>query len=83
MHHIIAVIFTVALLGCATPLPKNPAVIGMTFIQVLNETNWGHPDTVNRTITAAGQSEQWVYRGAYGKGQYLYFTNGVLTAIQN
>ena len=53
--------------------------IGMTAKQVLEESNWGKPKRVNRTTTARGTSEQWVY----GDGNYLYFENGVLTAIQN
>ena len=52
--------------------------IGMTTSQVLNKTHWGGPSSVNRTITPAGVGEQWVY----GMGQYLYFVNGRLKAIQ-
>lgn len=40
---------------------------------------WGHPIDINRTIVRGLTSEQWVY----GWGTYLYFDNGVLTAIQN
>lgn len=40
---------------------------------------WGTPDDINRTTTAAGTREQWVY----GYSSYLYFDNGVLTSIQN
>lgn len=42
------------------------------------ESSWGKPQRVNRTITAQGTREQWVYGG----GNYLYFDGGVLTAIQ-
>lgn len=52
-------------------------LIGMYKEEVL-ESNWGRPGKINTTITARGTSEQWVYRGGY-----LYFENGVLTAIQN
>lgn len=76
-------LLALSLTGCATPLPQKPAVIGMTPDKVKTETNWGSPSSVNRTITARGESEQWVYRGAMGKSQYLYFVNGKLTAIQN
>ena len=55
------------------------ARIGMSADTVLKKTSWGQPSSVNRTTTAAGTREQWVYGG----GNYLYFTNGVLTAIQN
>ncbi len=50
--------------------------IGMTADQVREA--WGSPAQINTTTTRQGQSEQWVY----GVGQYLYFDNGVLTAIQ-
>jgi hypothetical protein len=59
------------------PLPG--ARIGMTTKQVRERTSWGEPDDINSTTTAYGTSEQWVYGG----GNYLYFTNGRLTAIQN
>lgn len=58
-------------------LPK--AKIGMTAKQVLDQSSWGSPDKINRTTTAQGFREQWVYRS----DAYLYFTNGKLTAIQN
>ena len=53
--------------------------IGMTSDQVLKETSWGKPRSVNRTTTTRGTREQWVY----GYPNYLYFENGVLTSIQN
>ncbi|MCF8275688.1 MAG: DUF2845 domain-containing protein [Flavobacteriales bacterium] len=43
------------------------------------EESWGKPNDINRTITENLVSEQWVYPN----GQYLYFENGVLTAIQD
>lgn len=52
--------------------------LGMTQDDVL-ASSWGRPERVNRTITASGTSEQWVYGGH----NYLYFENGVLTSIQN
>ena len=42
-------------------------------------SSWGKPQEINTTTTAHGVREQWVYRGY----NYLYFTDGVLTAIQN
>ena len=51
--------------------------IGMTKEQA--EVAWGIPEKINKTITLAGSSEQWVY----GLSSYLYFDNGILTAIQN
>ncbi len=40
---------------------------------------WGEPEDINRTTTRYGTSEQWVY----GLGCYVYFENGVVTAIQD
>jgi hypothetical protein len=52
--------------------------VGMTAKQVLS-SNWGRPESVNRTTGSYGTHEQWVYGG----GNYLYFENGILTSIQN
>ena len=41
--------------------------------------SWGEPDDINTTTGSYGTHEQWVY----GNGNYLYFENGKLTAIQN
>jgi hypothetical protein len=49
---------------------------GMTTEQV--KEAWGKPEKINETITRFGRHEQWVY----GIGQYLYFEDGRLTAIQ-
>lgn len=51
--------------------------VGMSEQDVL-ASSWGRPRKINRTTRASGVSEQWVYDGGY-----LYFDNGVLTAIQN
>lgn len=51
--------------------------VGMTQAEAMG-SNWGKPKRINTTITAAGKHEQWVYGGA----NYLYFENGILTAIQ-
>ena len=53
--------------------------IGMTEREVINGTNWGRPLERRRTTTAGGTREQWIY----GSGNYLYFDNGRLTAIQD
>jgi hypothetical protein len=50
--------------------------IGMTTEQV--RAAWGEPKSVHETLTRFGSFQQWVY----GLGQYLYFDNGQLTAIQ-
>ena len=52
--------------------------IGMTKEEVLKE-GWGRPNDINKTTTAYGVSEQWVYSGY----KYLYFEDGILTAIQD
>ncbi|MFA6978766.1 MAG: hypothetical protein WC209_05530 [Ignavibacteriaceae bacterium] len=49
--------------------------IGMT--KEMCELSWGKPQSVNETITSGKKNEQWVYAD-----NYLYFDNGVLTAIQ-
>jgi len=56
---------------------KKSVLIGMTQDQA--RLAWGNPEKINRTITKLGVHEQWVYGG----GNYLYFENGILTAIQN
>jgi hypothetical protein len=57
---------------------KEGVTLGMTEEEVL-ASSWGRPERVNRTTTSRGTREQWVY----GIGNYLYFENGILTAIQN
>jgi hypothetical protein len=52
--------------------------IGMSKEDVL-ASSWGKPQHVNTTTTARGTREQWVY----GLRAYLYFDDGVLSAIQN
>ena len=65
------------------------AAIGMTMQEVEGATNWGVPDRVNRTVTADGAIEQWVYNSLYSSappghfGDSLYFRDGVLFAIQS
>ncbi|MCP1309956.1 stalk domain-containing protein [Paenibacillus tyrfis] len=55
--------------------------VGMTQEQVL--MSWGKPDDINKTTGSFGTFEQWVYRGpSIGTGNYLYFTDGVLTSTQ-
>lgn len=55
-----------------------PVTIGMTKEEVLTE-GWGKPSDVNRTTTASGVSEQWVYPGY----KCLYFEDGILVTIQD
>lgn len=62
----------------AKPQKKSGVTLGMTPEQAL-QSSWGRPERINRTINSSGIFEQWVY----GNGNYLYFTNGKLTTIQN
>lgn len=55
--------------------------IGMTQDQA--RAAWGRPSDINRSVGPWGVSEQWVYRRAYGGGQYLYFKNGILESFQD
>lgn len=52
--------------------------IGMSKQDVL-DSSWGRPQEINRSTYSFGVHEQWVY----GNGNYLYFKDGTLTAIQN
>lgn len=52
--------------------------IGMSVDDVL-ASSWGKPNSINTTTTSTTVRQQWVY----GNRSYLYFTNGVLTTIQN
>lgn len=54
----------------------NPT-IGMTEEQVLI-SSWGKPEKINRTTTASGTYQQWVYSNY----KYIYLDNGMVTAIQ-
>ncbi len=65
--------------NAAAQAKKPGARIGMSPEQVTKETGWRKPNHINRTTTAYGVHEQWLYGG----GNYLYFENGRLTAIQN
>lgn len=51
--------------------------IGMTKEQVI--AGWGRPQSVNKMTTANGTRDQWVYNIK----TYVYFENGICTAIQN
>lgn len=56
--------------------------VGMTADEVVD--SWGRPSKINRTITRAGTSEQWIYRrGGSGRDQYVYLENGVVRTIQS
>jgi hypothetical protein len=57
---------------------KGGVRVGMTAAQV-RASCWGSPRTINKTTTASGTREQWVYGG----NNYVYLDNGVVTSIQH
>ncbi|UTO20610.1 hypothetical protein NGC85_05880 [Acinetobacter sp. Z1] len=60
---------------------KGEPKVGMTATQA-EKTTWGYPDKINKSTSATGVSEQWVYRRG-NSSKYLYFQNGKLTTIQD
>lgn len=58
--------------------PKEEPAIGMTADEVRKST-WGSPKEINRTTTAYGIHEQWVYSNY----RYIYLDDGIVTAIQD
>ena len=55
--------------------------VGMTSLEAFQA--WGSPSRVNSTVTARGSSQQWVYRRERGAADYVYVTDGVVTAVQS
>ncbi|MFC0417730.1 hypothetical protein ACFFHH_20180 [Cytobacillus solani] len=55
---------------------KGKIGIGMTQEEVIESI--GKPTDINKTVTANGTSEQWVYPNYV----YLYFEDGILTSYQ-
>ena len=56
--------------------------VGMSAADVRRA--WGAPDKINRTLSASGAEEQWIYRsGRIGYDQYVYLSNGVVTTVQS
>lgn len=53
--------------------------IGMTKAQV--RAGWGRPYDINTTTSAYGTREQWVM--SESGGSYVYFEDGICTAVQN
>jgi len=54
--------------------------VGMSGNAVL--ASWGRPRDINRTVTANGTRQQWIY-GEFPSARYVYLTNGTVTAIQD
>lgn len=59
------------------PSKKEEPRIGMTAEDVRKST-WGEPKNINKTTYIWGTKEQWCYSGY----RYIYFENGIVTAIQ-
>lgn len=59
--------------------PRAP-VVGMTYEEVLQTSGfgWGKPKKINKTDSARGHDEQWVYVPGY-----VYFHNGIVTTVQS
>lgn len=60
-----------------TEISRVKPYIGMSRDD-LKDSTWGEPSDINKTTTAYGVSEQWIY----GNGRYIYLEDGVVTAIQ-
>ncbi len=54
--------------------------LGMTDEMAVE--SWGKPDDINRTVSAYGVKEQWIY-GDISNRTYLYFEDGMLTTWQD
>lgn len=59
---------------------KGELKTGMTTHMVFYA--WGRPDAINESASPDGVREQWLYKQPRSKTRYLYFQNGLLTAIQ-
>ena len=60
--------------------------VGMTKEEFLACMDNQYPSNINHTTTTNEKREQWVYRGTEDrsvKNKYYYFTNGILTTIQD
>ena len=66
---------------CAGRAYERPFV-GMTREQMLKCTPFSKPARINRTTTAAGDTEQYVFKSLVANG-FVYVTNGLVTAIQD
>lgn len=55
---------------------KREPKIGMT-VEEVEESTWGSPEKVHKYTYAWGVKEQWCYSGY----RYIYFENGIVTAI--
>lgn len=62
-------------------ISQQRVIPGMTSEEALK--SWGRPTKINRTVTAGGSREQWVYRNEeIGNDRYVYVENGTVRTIQ-
>lgn len=59
-------------------LKAGTARVGLTA-EGVRKSCWGKPSRINETLTGTHRHEQWVY----SPGHYVYFTDGIVTAIQS
>ena len=64
---------------------RKNAIINRKIVIGLTDTDVkfiiGYPTKINKTVTAYGTDEQWVY-GDDAYSHYYYFDNGILTSYQ-
>lgn len=60
---------------------RRRVAVGMTPDQVTR--SWGTPNHVNRTVTALGVREQWVYDRGRTRAQYVYITDGKVSSLSD
>lgn len=60
---------------------EKKVAIGMSPDQV--KRSWGSPCRVNRTISAHGNTEQWVYCYDNNRSDYVHFRDGEVSSISN
>lgn len=52
--------------------------VGMTDKEVIR--SWGKLDRINKSISASGTHEQWVYYRGSARAQYVYVDNGIVSS---
>ena len=62
-------------------IAERKVFVGMTAEEV--RASWGDPGRINSTLDGSGKSEQWVYRRAGHRDQYVYIRSGRVTTIQS
>lgn len=66
----------------AQAIREGRVIVGMTPQQASAAwAEWGPAADVNRTVTAGGTTEQWVFRRG-GRMRFFYVENGRVTAAQ-